>query len=82
MKIFGLYSGEFLRNPKEHLDRYHEALNLYRDKQFPAAHEIFSEFRNKKYNHPVYRIYQERCSFFMTHPPPHNWDGVFVHHNK
>lgn len=82
LKIYGLYTGKFLRHPKEHLDRYHDALYLYRSKKFQAAHEIFSKFRDEMYDRPLYKIYQERCSFFMKYPPPDNWNGVFSHKNK
>lgn len=82
LKIYGLYTGDFLKLSEVHLDRYHEALNFYRNHKFDNAHEIFTEFRQKKFDRELYRIYQNRCAFFMEHPPDDNWDGVFVHQNK
>ncbi len=82
LRIYGLCSEKFLTRPKKHLDRYHEALDLYRDKKFTAAYEIFSEFRNDTFYRPLYRIYRERCLFFIENPPPQDWAGVFVHHRK
>ncbi|SLM28342.1 Adenylate/guanylate cyclase with Chase sensor [Desulfamplus magnetovallimortis] len=82
LRIFGLYSGMFLNNPEKHLDEYHEALTLYRNKNFKAAHHIFLKFNNKKYDRPLYDIYRKRCEFFIKTPPPDDWDGVFIHESN
>lgn len=82
LKIYGLFSGEFLDNPKQHLDEYHKALSLYRQKEFKGAFDIFTKFRDAKYDRPLYKIYQERCAYFMKTPPNEDWDGVFVHRRK
>lgn len=28
------------------------------------------------------RVYAERCRHYMEHPPPEDWDGVFVMQTK
>ena len=82
LKIYGLFSGDFLDEPRRHINEYHEALKLYRQKKFEAAHLIFTKFREKRFDRPLYKIYQERCAYFMKHPPKEDWDGVFVHRKK
>ena len=82
LKIYGLFSGDFLDEPRRHINEYHKALKLYRQKKFEAAHLIFTKFREKQFDRPLYKIYQERCAYFMEHPPKEDWDGVFVHIKK
>ncbi len=68
---FGTAEGEL----KAELDRYHEALNLYRDSKFDKALEIFSQL-NEEHHKVVYSLYMERCEHFIEHPPE-AFDGVF-----
>ncbi len=68
---FGTAEGEL----KAELDRYHEALNLYRDSKFDKALEIFSQL-NEEHHKVVYSLYRERCEHFIEHPPE-AFDGVF-----
>lgn len=82
LKIYGLYSGGFLKYPDEHLKRYHKALDCYRKHRFDMAYNLFSEFTEKEYDRPLYRLYLKRCAFFRKYPPDDDWDGVFVHNNK
>ena len=47
LKIYGLFSGEFLDEPRRHINEYHKALKLYRQRKFEDAHFIFAKFRTK-----------------------------------
>jgi adenylate cyclase len=57
------------------LNRYHEALALYRASQFKEALEIFCEL-HATYPKKVYELYSERCEHFIENPPE-DFDGVF-----
>jgi adenylate cyclase len=60
---------------------YHEALSLYRDKEFEQARSLFSELQA---NHPcrLHNLYLKRINAFLETPPGSDWDGVFVAQNK
>lgn len=53
--------------------RYSEALELYRQGDFTAAHEIFAELSG---DDPAAAALAARCRGYEKNPPAH-WDGVF-----
>ncbi len=58
-------------------EKYHQALKLYRDKNFEEALHMFEEVLNFLPNDHLVRKYLERIRTFRVNPPPPNWDGVF-----
>ncbi len=62
------------------LESYHQALELYRGREFSAALEAFKLSDSKedmfpgRYTNPS-RVYIERCKIFMENPPAEDWDG-------
>jgi adenylate cyclase len=68
---------------QEELDRYHEAIALYKDAKFAEALEIFKELDGweDKTNINVYAMYIERCEHYIEEPPV-DFNGVFVHKTK
>jgi adenylate cyclase len=67
----------------EELDRYHEAIELYKAQKFLDALEIFEELNTleHKSNLKIYDIYIERCKHYIEFAPK-DFDGVFVHTTK
>lgn len=68
---------------KEELDKYHQAIALYKDAKFDQALEIFKEIEAwpDKTNQNVYKMYIERCEHYIEEPPE-DFNGVFVHKTK
>ncbi len=63
------------------IDAYHEGLKLYRERRWGLARETFRALRVKN---PLllYAIYEERASGLIENPPPAEWDGTTVFHEK
>jgi adenylate cyclase len=75
LSILGI-RGELSYNEEE-LRRYHEALALYRKRDWEEALRIFRSL-HEIFEDPLYRLYADRCSTFSETPPPASWDGVFT----
>ena len=54
------------------LARWHEALALYRARDFAAAAVLFAALPQR----PLHRLFRERCGAFAQSPPPPDWDGA------
>ncbi|MBD3841670.1 MAG: adenylate/guanylate cyclase domain-containing protein [Campylobacterales bacterium] len=67
----------------EELDLHHRGVDLYQNKEFKEAFDIFQNLDNRvdKTNDKIYKIYMERCKFYLANPPE-NFDGVFRHSTK
>ena len=63
------------------LNRYHEALNLYRKQEWKAAEKQFLSLQ-KSSPHLIYEIYVKRIHKVKYAPPKANWDGVHVFESK
>ncbi|MDZ7641999.1 MAG: adenylate/guanylate cyclase domain-containing protein [Desulfurivibrio sp.] len=64
------------------LERYHQALELYRHRDFTAAAAILQELQQQEPERRLYAIYLERLQHFREQPPPADWDGTFTHTSK
>lgn len=65
--------------PLPWLARYHEALELYRHQEFSEASAIFREvIKSLGYDDSLCEIYQKRCEDYLLHPPPKDWNGVYL----
>lgn len=63
------------------LQRFHEALELYRAQQWDDAEKIILGLQRDEAL-MIYDLYLERIAAFRAHPPGDNWDGVFTHTSK
>lgn len=56
---------------------YHEAISLYRARQFGEAEKIFTELNNTNHER-LLDLYLDRIKVCIDNPPADNWDGVFT----
>lgn len=63
------------------VDSFAEALALYRTRDFAVALQLFSALVEQHHD-GVSALYVDRCRDFCEHPPPVEWDGVFVAKTK
>lgn len=63
------------------INKFEEALSLYRKQQFKDAKEIFQSLI-KEYSDKPSEIFSERCAEFIDNPPEPQWDGVYVAQTK
>lgn len=59
------------------LPMYNEGLELFRDRQFEKAKQIFVDALNIDPDDGPCETYLKRCEEFLVNPPPEKWDKVF-----
>jgi len=64
------------------LERFHEALEFYRQQNWDAAEHLIVNNKSESERPKVYSLYLERIASFREHPPGDNWDGVYTHTSK
>ena len=69
-------------NTQNELTRYEEALEHYRQQNWPAAQSQLNELQQQVPTRLLYKIYAERVNYFMENPPGENWDGVYTFTTK
>jgi adenylate cyclase len=58
---------------------YERALEAYFARDFAKAREILKDLEA---HDPPSRVLASRCEAMMSHPPPDDWDGVYVAKSK
>lgn len=66
----------------QELEKLQEALRQYRNRQWNSALGLFLELTDQNPEVRLYTIYRDRINYFLTNPPPADWDGVFNHDSK
>lgn len=66
--------GDVLESVMSRMERFEEALNLYRTQAFDKAAEIF---RVLAVDDPAAGRFLARIEAFKSEPPPEDWDGVY-----
>jgi adenylate cyclase len=61
---------------------FHNALRLYRQKDWDEAEKVLRELLSVHPHTYLYELYLERIAEFRKDPPPAEWDGVFTHEAK
>lgn len=69
-------------NTKKFIELYHQALKLYRSKEWDKAIEKFMQALELHPNDYTCKLYIQRCLYFKEVPPPPDWTGVFVMQTK
>lgn len=57
---------------------YHEGLKAYYIREFPKALELFTAARRFLGEDYLCDLFSERCSAFVSSPPPPEWDGMEI----
>jgi adenylate cyclase len=66
----------------DQLDRFGEAMGLYRGMQWNDASTLFSEVHSACPSDHVTQVYLERCEYLATAPPSMDWDGIWTMNTK
>ena len=64
-------------NPDATLELFNQGLRAYRRRDWSAAEQHFSRTWQQNSHDNVAKLYSERCAYFMSTPPPDDWDGVW-----
>lgn len=59
-----------------------EALTLFHQQQWQAAHEGFAALHHERGEEKSCGLYMERCEHYQENPPPEDWDGVTTFTSK
>ena len=79
VKVYELLSEKGQLEPawQKCLPLYHEAIQLFADRQFPRAREKFLEVSTILGQDKASMAYIQRAETFAVAPPTVDWDGVF-----
>jgi adenylate cyclase len=81
-ELFGLVDDKVAPEVYRLIEKFAEALVLYRQRNWEKAIEKFEDvFKIKPDDYPS-KLYIERSKAFLQTPPPDDWDGVFVMKTK
>lgn len=64
------------------LELFKKGRKLYVLMKFEEAKNCFDEALRIDPNDGPSKVYSDRCSYYVTNPPPEDWDGVFVMKTK
>ena len=73
-----IHKGPPQPGPDDWISTFEQALQEYRRRHFQEALRLLLELPED----PVARLFAERCRHMQQHPPPEEWDGVFVATSK
>ncbi len=73
---------ELLGSEKEAWDAHNTGMDLYFDREFNKAVKCFEDVQKILTDDYAAQLLEERCVDFNTNPPPENWDGVEIMHEK
>jgi adenylate cyclase len=78
VEVFGVLSDRS-QPPPAWLATYHEAVRLYRRRQFAEAVTRFEAVQKQVGGGDfLCTMYVERCADYIKQPPPENWDGSYT----
>jgi adenylate cyclase len=78
VEVFSLLSDRSVP-PPAWLAGYHEAVKLYRHRDFKVAIEHFKHVQEQIPGGDfLCEMYISRCEDYQNHPPPENWDGSYT----
>jgi len=75
-------AGALTPGEQERLTRYHEAIDLYRHRQWAKALRMLDALSLEVPADGPVGLYRRRARALLAAPPPENWDGVFVAETK
>lgn len=63
---------------RESIQLTEKAWHYYQQRDFSAAIASYKQLENQ----PLGLLFCERCTYYLSNPPPKDWDGVFTHQSK
>ena len=80
-EVLGIYSEQLTENKEQKsmikaIEAWEKAIDLYEDKIFKEAEELFSSILSSDPNDKVAELYIERIKKYLDNPPPADWDAV------
>ncbi|MCK5526038.1 MAG: adenylate/guanylate cyclase domain-containing protein, partial [Candidatus Latescibacteria bacterium] len=81
-ELLALRSEGVSKEVQEKVERYTEALTLYRDRQWTAAEGAFRQILEGDSADGPSKTYAVRCRNYQENPPAEPWDGVWVMDTK
>ncbi len=67
---------------EKRIEQFHQALGLYRKREWELARRMFEEIRTMHPYDRVAQLYIQRSAQYEQEPPPSDWNGVFVMETK
>jgi adenylate cyclase len=67
---------------KDERDRFHAALELYKQQEFAEAVAVFEQLEDEFGERFVHQLYINRCKHFLAEPPSADWNGVYTFTTK
>ena len=74
--------GEVPNQMLDEIDRFHRALDKYREQRWDEAEAILVKLAQADPHRKVYQVYIDRVAELRITPPGSNWDGVFTFKTK
>ncbi len=81
-ELLGAKEGPLVFEEGDYFKRYGEALELYRNREWQGAKNVFDELSKEDPNDKPVEHFRSRCEFHVDNPPPDDWDGVFDRREK
>jgi adenylate cyclase len=71
------FESESTEADMEYVHEWERAIDLYEEKSFLEAQNVFLKLANTRSDDRVAQLYARRCEEFIANPPNNDWDGVF-----
>lgn len=75
------HKGQLTEEQYGYLELYHQAIDVYHDRDWHRARALFDEAVSKelhKWETSPSKVYLTRCEHFIQSPPEESWDGVWT----
>jgi len=82
VKIYQPLDDDINSEEKEAYLLFNEGINLYRNRDFQKALNIFKNTYSLLKNDVPSSLYIDRCNELIKNPPGDNWDGVYIAKTK
>jgi adenylate cyclase len=74
--------GEIGETTLTEIDRFHKALESYRQQQWDLAEQVLKTLSAAAPDNKLYRLYLKRIQHFRENPPGAAWNGLWVFTTK
>jgi adenylate cyclase len=63
-------------------DAYQRGIRMYRQRDWKDAWSYFEQVLKRCPDDGPSRLYINRCRYYLDHPPPEDWDGIWILEKK